>query len=129
MQMTRTRLTTAPVTAVIPATDIDRARQFYHVVLGFDVKDYPGGMFMAEAGKGTTLLVYQTDAKSSATVAGFQVDDLEGTLAELRDHGVTIQEFDMPGLKTVNGIADFGEAGRSAWFLDSEGNSVSIAEM
>src|SRR5512135_296165 len=102
MQATHTRLATAPVSAVVPASDIERARKFYHEKLGLDVDEFPGGMFMAHAGEGTMLLAYETEATSHATVAGFKVDDLEATMAELRQNGVVFEEYDMPGLKTVN---------------------------
>jgi hypothetical protein len=41
------------------------------------------------------------------TQAGWRVDDLAKELAELRSRGVEIQEYDMPGLKTVDGVADW----------------------
>jgi hypothetical protein len=48
---------------------------------------------------------------------------------ELRDRGVVFEEYDLPGMKTVGGIADLGPAGKAAWFTDSEGNIISIAQM
>ena len=38
--------------------------------------------------------------------------DLDAELAELRSRGVVIQEYDMPGLKTTDGVADLGFASR-----------------
>jgi hypothetical protein len=34
----------------------------------------------------------------------WEVDDLEETIAELRGRGVIFEEYDVPGLKTVNGM-------------------------
>lgn len=34
---------------------------------------------------------------------------------------MTFEEYDFPGLKTQDGIADIGDY-RAAWFRDSEGN-------
>jgi hypothetical protein len=65
----------------------------------------------------------------------WEVDDLEETITELRERGVIFEEYDVPGLKTVNRIAEVegnypskGGAGeKAAWFKDSEGNLLAIA--
>jgi hypothetical protein len=57
-------------------------------------------------------------------------------VADLRDRGVAFEEYDLPGLKTIGGIADIdgnypsrGAVGeRGAWFYDSEGNLVGIGQ-
>jgi hypothetical protein len=62
------------------------------------------------------------------------VDDIGTAVAELRTRGVAFEEFDLPGLKTVNGIAQVagnypskgGIGEKAAWFRDSEGNLLSI---
>jgi catechol 2,3-dioxygenase-like lactoylglutathione lyase family enzyme len=56
------------------------------------------------------------------------VRDVEATVAELRGKGVTFEEYDLPGLKTVDGIAELGGV-RGAWFKDPEGNILSVVEM
>jgi len=55
------------------------------------------------------------------------VRDVEAAMAALRAEGVTFEEYDMPGLKTVNGIAELGGE-RGAWFKDPEGNILSVVE-
>ena len=37
---------------------------------------------------------------------GFEVEDIEATVRELRTRGVVFEEYDLPGLETVDGIAD-----------------------
>jgi hypothetical protein len=66
----------------------------------------------------------------------WEVDDVESTVAELRARGVVFEEVDLPGLKTVNGIADIaghypskGRGERAAWFRDSEGNMLGISQL
>jgi hypothetical protein len=66
---------------------------------------------------------------------GWTVDDIEAEVAELRRRGVVFEEVDLPGLKTVDGIADVegnypskGSGERAAWFRDSEGNMLGIGE-
>ena len=56
------------------------------------------------------------------------MDDLESELRELRERGVEIQEYDLPGLKTVDGIADIGFA-RAAWIVDPHGNALGILQL
>jgi hypothetical protein len=66
---------------------------------------------------------------------GWEVEDIEATVRELRSRGVVFEEYDVPGLKTVDGIADIegnypskGSAERGAWFRDSEGNMLGIGQ-
>jgi hypothetical protein len=65
---------------------------------------------------------------------GWEVADIDATVAALRARGVVFEEYDQPGLKTVNGIADIegnypskGTGERGAWFRDSEGNVLGLA--
>jgi hypothetical protein len=65
----------------------------------------------------------------------WEVDDIEATVRDLRSRGVVVEEYDRPGLKTVDGIAEIegqypskGSGERSAWFRDSEGNMLGIGE-
>lgn len=67
---------------------------------------------------------------------GWQVDDVETIVAELKQRGVVFDEVDLPGLRTKDGIAEIdgnypskGARGeRAAWFRDSEGNLLGIGE-
>ena len=115
--------------AVLPAEDISRARAFYGDTLGLPVEDMPGPQFMIHAGGDSRVLVYETSHTTAHnTAAVFLVDDLPATMSALSSHGVCFEEYDMPGLKTVDGIAE-SPSGSSAWFTDSEGNIVSLTHM
>jgi hypothetical protein len=48
-------------------------------------------------------------------------------MEELRARGVVFEDYDIPGLKTENGIAT-AKWGKAAWFLDSEGNILNISQ-
>ncbi|WP_246708778.1 MULTISPECIES: hypothetical protein [Bradyrhizobium] len=37
---------------------------------------------------------------------GWEVEDIDATVRELRARGVKFEEYDLPGLKTANGIAE-----------------------
>jgi len=56
-----------------------------------------------------------------------RVDDIVAALAELKARGVTFEEYDLPGMKTHQGIATAGGA-KSAWFTDSEGNIMALIQ-
>jgi predicted enzyme related to lactoylglutathione lyase len=118
------------VEAALPASDIERAKAWYAEKLGLRParEDMGGALYEIEA---TRFLLYpsQFAGTNKATSAGFTVDDVEETVAKLREKGVTFEEYDFPGLKTENGVATFESeqgTGKAAWFKDSEGNILSV---
>jgi predicted enzyme related to lactoylglutathione lyase len=56
-----------------------------------------------------------------------EVEDLEAEVAELRASGVVFEEYHSAQLQTVDGIATT-QGGRAAWFKDSEGNILGLAQ-
>jgi predicted enzyme related to lactoylglutathione lyase len=122
------RLSTAAVHPVLPAEDIGRARSFYSDVLGLETELTPGGQLYVHAGGGTSIMMYErARTKAEHTVATFVVTDLKSTMSELRARGVRFEDYDMPGLKTVDGIAE-SSSELAAWFTDSEGNIINLAQ-
>jgi catechol 2,3-dioxygenase-like lactoylglutathione lyase family enzyme len=127
-------LADAPVSAILVAADIERAKKFYVEKLGLRSVEYPGSLgddAMFNSGDGTMLYLYEREGGSKAehTVAGWRVDDIEKAVGELRERGVVFEHYDMPGLKTdERGIAVSGPA-KSAWFKDTEGNILAVTEM
>ena len=121
-------LRTAPIRAYIPASDVQRARKFYEEIVGLIPReDYAGGV-VYECG-GAEVFLYPTPnaGTSKASQAYWQVDDVEAEVAELKARGVVFEEYDMPGIKTVNSIATAGGA-KTAWFKDSEGNILAVSQ-
>ncbi|MFC7847626.1 VOC family protein [Arthrobacter sp. NPDC057388] len=118
------------VAAVLPAKDVGRAKGFYRDKLGLEPIENADDNVMYECGNGTRFLLYQTDNAGTAknTQMGWVTDDVERDVQELRGRGVVFEEYDFPGVKTENGIAT-SDAGKAAWFLDSEGNILSLFEM
>lgn len=121
-------LADSEVYATIPAKDLERAKSFYADKLGLKpTEERPEGL-RYRCGNGGFLLFESTGAASGDhTQLGWDVGDVEATVADLRGRGVVFEEFDLPGFKTVNGIAEIaGEKG--AWFKDSEGNLLAIGQ-
>jgi predicted enzyme related to lactoylglutathione lyase len=122
----------APVAAILPAIDIQRAKKFYSEKLGLRSADMPvpadGAAF--KCGDGTMIYLYERPGgtKADHTAAGWLVRDIEKAVDELRERGIVFERYDMPGLKTdERGIAEAREA-KSAWFKDTEGNILAITQ-
>ena len=117
--------------AYVPVLDLARARKFYEDKLGLVAKEeYGGGSGLVyECGQGSRFFMYQSPGAgtSKANQAFWAVDDLEAEMAALRAKGVRFEEYDLPGLKTVNGVSAGGGA-RTAWFKDSEGNILALSQ-
>src|SRR6266705_3222702 len=119
----------APLYAYIPASDIARARKFYEQVLGFvPAQELAGGVTYQFADH-TACFLYPTPnaGTSRASQAFWQVHDLEREVAELKARGVRFEEYDMPGLKTKDGIAT-SRGNKAAWFKDTEGNILALVQ-
>lgn len=121
----------ASIMPVLAVDDLDRATAFYRDKLGLSVRtsgEMPGSA-LVEIGSNSYLFLYTTEfRRGENTVASFLVEDVKGTVRELRGRGVTFEEYDLPGLRTEDGIADLGEEGQTAWFKDSEGNTIAVSE-
>jgi catechol 2,3-dioxygenase-like lactoylglutathione lyase family enzyme len=125
------------VAARLPAQDLERAKAFYAEKLGLrPSEERPGGL-RYRCGKGWFALFASSGLPSgNHTQLGWEVEDIEATVTDLRARGVVVEEYDLPGLKTVNGIAQVaghypsrgGVGERAAWFRDSEGNLLAIGQ-
>ena len=117
--------------ATLPAQDIARARKFYEQKLGLTPDEVgPDGGVVYKTGS-TGFLVFPSMGKPSGdhTQLGLDVEDVEATVGELKKSGVKFEDYDFPGLKTQDGIAEMGPGGsKGAWFKDSEGNLIAIGE-
>ncbi len=122
-------LKNAPVVPYIPATDIARARTFYEEKVGLVAREEIAGGVVYECGDRSWIFLYTSAGAgtSKASQAFWQVADVEAEVAELRARGVVFEEYDMPGMKTVNGIATAGGS-KAAWFKDSEGNILALIQ-
>jgi catechol 2,3-dioxygenase-like lactoylglutathione lyase family enzyme len=127
----------AKVATRLPAQDLDRARAFYFEKLGLEpAEERPGGLLYRVGGTEFGLFESAGEPSGAHTQMAWEVDDIAGVVAELRGRGVVFEEYDVPGLTTVDGIAEVegnypskgGKGERAAWFRDSEGNMLGMGE-
>ena len=119
-----------PIDVMILATDLGVAKDFYGDRIGLEVLIENDDFLTFKCGGDSRLVVTRSSTGSTEeqTKASWRVKDLAAELTELRSRGVEIEEFDLPGLKTVEGIADVGFA-LSSWFVDPDGNSIGLLQL
>ncbi len=117
------------VHTTLPTADLARARGFYENTLGIPPKtELPSGIFY-DCGEGTRFVLSQTAGQPSGahTQMAFIVEDIESEVEELRSRGVVFEDYNLPGLKTVEGIVH-RPALKVAWFKDTDGNLLAIMQ-
>jgi catechol 2,3-dioxygenase-like lactoylglutathione lyase family enzyme len=123
-------LSDSAVAAVVAVSDMSRAKEFYEGKLGLSGGDeQPDGGTRYRCGDGTQLHVYPSPdnaGKSTATVAGWWVGDVPGTVDELVSKGVTFEQYGEPFNTDEKGIARFEGGYVGAWFKDPDGNILAL---
>ena len=123
--------------ARIPVRDLERARSFYADKLGLEpAEERPGGLLYRCASGEFALFESAGAASGTHTQMGWDVDDIEATVAELNSRGLELEEFDMPGMPIENGIVEVpgnypskgGRGERAVWFRDLDGNLFGIGQ-
>jgi catechol 2,3-dioxygenase-like lactoylglutathione lyase family enzyme len=120
----------------LPAQDLERARAFYRDRLGLTpVEERDGGLRYVVASGEFHLFLSTGKASGESTQMGFEVEDIDAVVAELRSRGVVFGEIDAPGFKVVDGIIEVednypskGEGERGIFFHDSEGNLLALGQ-
>ena len=113
----------------VAVSDMGRAREFYEGTLGLSGGEEKGDGGVRYPCGETAIHIYPSAAnagKSPATLAAFQVADIESAVDELAAKGVTFEQYDMDPIKTdEKGIAHLG-TGAGAWFKDPDGNIFAL---
>jgi catechol 2,3-dioxygenase-like lactoylglutathione lyase family enzyme len=120
----------ARLLANFKSADIDRTVAFYEGTLGLAVlqrREIMSGVEEVRFAAGGGILCFEQGDPGGKTndLAGWDVDDLEATVAALRAKGVQFEEYDYPSFKTVDGIATVGSL-QAAWFKDPDGNLLAL---
>jgi catechol 2,3-dioxygenase-like lactoylglutathione lyase family enzyme len=121
-------LTEGKVGAAIAVADMGRAVEFYEGKLGLRSNgDDPDGGRTYECAGGTNVHVFPSPhaRASGATVAGWVVEDVEGTIDELIANGVTPEQYSGPFTTDEKGLARMDDH-VGAWIKDPDGNILGI---
>ena len=125
-------LSDSRVGATVAVSDMDRAKEFYEGKLGLSAgEDQADGGRTYTCGEGTQIHVYPSPdnaGASGATIAGWWVADVEGTVDDLSGRGVTFERYGEPFNTDEKGIARMGDL-EGAWFKDPDGNILAIASI
>jgi catechol 2,3-dioxygenase-like lactoylglutathione lyase family enzyme len=127
-QKEKEMLSNANVQPMLPVNDLKKAEKFYGGTLGLKkLHEEPGTAVTYKSGNGT-LNVYRSEfaGTNKGTAALWEVDDVEGTVKQLKAKGVTFEHYDdLPGLTRDGDIHRAGDF-RVAWWKDPSGNILSI---
>jgi catechol 2,3-dioxygenase-like lactoylglutathione lyase family enzyme len=119
-----------PIHPVLLATDLAATRDFYHTKLGLEILSESEAAIVFRCGGGTQLSVTKstTGTADTQTQASWLVTNVRAEVAELRSRGVKVEDYDLPGLQTQDGIADIGFAW-AAWIIDPGKNALGILQI
>lgn len=129
-------LASAHAVTKLPAQDLDRARRFYRDRLGLEpLEERDGGLRYVCGTTEFHLFLSSGAASGASTQLGFEVDDIDQVVADLRSRGLVFERFEIPGFETEGDIVlvpdnypSKGRGERGAFFRDSEGNLLSIGQ-
>ena len=113
--------------ATIPVKDIDSARDFYEGKLGLMAgPSREEGVLTCKSGT-SSVLVYESQyaGTNEATAATWAVDDVDGTVRDLKQKGVTFEHYDLPNTKLQGDVHVSGSM-KAAWFKDPDGNILAL---
>jgi predicted enzyme related to lactoylglutathione lyase len=120
-------LSHSEIHANIPASDLNRARDFYTRCLGLTPTAEDESSLTFPTPGGSSFQVYETSSAGTGkhTVAQWDVEDIAAEVRELKAQGVRFEEYDLPGVEWQDGVASV-PGGKVAWFTDSEGNVMCL---
>ena len=123
-------LGTSKVHPILLSKDLAQTREFYHDRLGLEILSESDHKIEFRCGSGTKLAVSKSTigTADSQTQIGWEVEDLQTEIDDIRARGVPIEDYDTPDLRTHNGIADVGLAWM-AWIIDPGKNALAILQL
>jgi catechol 2,3-dioxygenase-like lactoylglutathione lyase family enzyme len=129
-------LRNAHIVTKLPAEDLERARAFYRDKLGLEPVEERSGGLRYVCGPTEFHLFSSSGAPSGeSTQMGFEVENLEATLADLQARGVIFERFEMPGfdvrgdtIAAPDNYPSKGTGELGTFFYDSEGNLIGISQ-
>lgn len=113
--------------AIVPCTDLDRAKAFYGDILGLPLIADHGNGFVFATGE-TKLNIYRSDfaGTNKANAVIWTVgDDIDTIAAALRARGVTLDEYPRGFDKVIEGV-HVSDTLSVIWFRDPDGNILHV---
>ena len=112
--------------------DIAEAKRFYADTLGLTVKETPEGL-QIPTGSGDVFVYHSTTNKpADFTILNFTVDDMSAAVDDLMQKGITMEHYDLPGIKTDDKGIAHGDGTNGpkamAWFKDPAGNILGLMQ-
>jgi catechol-2,3-dioxygenase len=118
-----------PIHPVLLSKDLSETKDFYHRLVGLEILEENEYAIVFRCGSGRLDVTKSTTGTSDTqTQAAWFVTDLQSEIEELRSRGVKIEDYDIPGLKTEDGVADIGFAW-AAWIVDPGSNALGIFQV
>jgi predicted enzyme related to lactoylglutathione lyase len=113
--------------ATVAVKDLKAAKKFYSDTLGLKLTPVPEPEVLNYKSGNSTVLVYKSQFAGSnkATSVTWIVDDVEGTVKDLKAKGVAFEHYDFPGM-TRKGDVHIAGKSKAAWFKDPDGNILAV---
>ena len=113
--------------ATVAVKDLRAAKKFYGDTLGLKPTPVPEPEVLNYKSGNSTVLVYKSQFAGSnkATSVTWIVDDVEGTVRDLKAKGVAFEHYDFPGM-TRKGDVHIAGKSKAAWFKDPDGNILAV---
>jgi catechol 2,3-dioxygenase-like lactoylglutathione lyase family enzyme len=113
--------------ATIAVRNVEAAKKFYEETLGLQpLPAQETGVLSYKSGE-ASVLVYQSQfaGTNKATAVTWEVDDLEGTVQDLKAKGIRFEHYDLPGTTRKGDVHGSGKT-KAAWFKDPDGNILAL---
>ena len=107
--------------------DLNKAKQFYGKTLGLEVDESKEGLELHPGNTSVFIYPKPNHKPASFTVLNFLVEDIDNTVDELKQKGVTFEKYEGEIKTDEKGIHRNGGP-TIAWFKDPAGNILSVVE-
>ena len=111
----------SPLIGFVGVSDLDRARQFYGETLGLPISDESPFATMLR------LTAVEKPVAAPYTILGWDVVNIAAMVDQLTARGVLFTRYEGMG-QDERGVWTASGGAKVAWFLDPDGNTLSLSE-
>lgn len=110
--------------------DLQKAKEFYHEILGLEVVDNPMGLIELHIQGSNNIIVYPKPEHTPATftILNFPVENIDEAVDKLTTLGVQFEQYSGDIQTDEKGICRSAGGPNIAWFKDPAGNILSVLE-